>query len=45
MSGLQVYVHAQNLLTFTKFDGLDPETLSNGLPTIRMMIAGIKTTF
>lgn len=45
MSGLQVYIHAQNLLTFTKYDGLDPETLSNGLPTIRMIIAGIKTTF
>jgi len=45
MSGLQVYVHAQNLLTFTKYQGLDPETLSNGLPTIRMIIAGIKTTF
>jgi len=45
MSGLQVYVHAQNLLTFTKYQGLDPETLSNALPTVRMMIAGIKTTF
>ncbi len=45
MSGLQVYIHAQNLFTVTKYDGLDPETLSNGLPTIRMMIAGIKTTF
>ncbi|MDB5157301.1 MAG: SusC/RagA family TonB-linked outer membrane protein [Mucilaginibacter sp.] len=45
MSGLQVYIHAQNLLTFTKYQGLDPETLSNGLPTIRMIIAGLKTTF
>ncbi|TSJ36423.1 SusC/RagA family TonB-linked outer membrane protein [Mucilaginibacter corticis] len=45
LSGLQVYVHAQNLLTFTKFQGLDPETLSNGLPTVRMILAGLKTTF
>jgi TonB-linked SusC/RagA family outer membrane protein len=45
MSGLQLYVHAQNLLTFTGYKGLDPETLSNTLPSIRMMIAGIKTTF
>lgn len=45
MSGLQFYVHGQNLLTITKYKGLDPETLSNQLPTLRMMVAGIKTTF
>ena len=45
LSTLQVYVHAQNLLTITGYKGLDPETLSSALPTIRMMIAGIKTTF
>jgi len=45
MSGLQLYVHAQNVFTITKYQGLDPETLSNAVPTIRMMIAGIKTTF
>jgi TonB-linked SusC/RagA family outer membrane protein len=45
MSGLQVYLHAQNLLTFTPYKGFDPETLSGNIPTLRMMIAGIKTTF
>ncbi|WP_254070824.1 SusC/RagA family TonB-linked outer membrane protein [Pedobacter sp. L105] len=45
MSALQFYLHGQNLLTFTKYKGLDPETLSTQLPTLRMMVAGIKTTF
>lgn len=45
MSGLQLYIHAQNVFTITKYQGLDPETLSNAVPTVRMMIAGIKTTF
>lgn len=45
MSALQIYLHGQNLLTFTKYKGLDPETLSNQLPPLRMMVAGIKATF
>lgn len=45
MSGLQIYLHGQNLVTFTKYKGLDPETLSSSLPTLRMIVAGIKTTF
>lgn len=45
MSALQVYLHGQNLATFTKYKGLDPETLTTQLPTLRMMVAGIKTTF
>lgn len=45
MSGLQFYLHGQNLLTFTKYKGLDPETLTTQLPTLRMAVAGIKTTF
>jgi TonB-linked SusC/RagA family outer membrane protein len=46
MSGLQVYLHAQNLLTFTPYKGYDPETLSGiAEPTLRMVVAGIKTTF
>jgi TonB-linked SusC/RagA family outer membrane protein len=44
MSALQFYVHGQNLATFTRYKGLDPETLSTQLPTLRMMVAGIKTT-
>lgn len=45
MSYFQVYVHGQNLLTITKYKGIDPETQSLGVPTIRMIIAGIKATF
>lgn len=46
MSTFQVYLHAQNLLTFTSYKGYDPETLSGiAEPTLRMVIAGIKTTF
>ena len=45
MSGLQVYLRGQNLLTFTNYKGHDPETGLYQLPTLRMMVAGIKTTF
>ena len=29
ISGLKIYAQAQNLLTFTKFSGLDPESVGN----------------
>jgi len=45
LSSAQVYLHGQNLLTFTKYKGLDPETLSNNLPPLKMLIAGIQVTF
>ena len=45
MAGLQLYVHGQNLVTFTKYKGLDPETLTTQLPPLKMFIAGIKATF
>jgi TonB-linked SusC/RagA family outer membrane protein len=45
MSGLQLYVHGQNLLTFTGYKGLDPETLTTQLPPLKMFIAGLKATF
>jgi TonB-linked SusC/RagA family outer membrane protein len=45
MSGLQFYVQGQNLLTITDYKGLDPETLTNQVPPLRMIVAGIKTTF
>ena len=33
VKGLRVYVNAQNLLTFTKYTGMDPEIgLNNGDP-------------
>jgi len=45
MSAMQVYLRGQNLLTFTGYKGFDPETGLYQLPTLRMMVAGIKTTF
>jgi TonB-linked SusC/RagA family outer membrane protein len=45
LSSAQVYLHGQNLLTFTKYKGQDPETLSNSLPPLKMLIAGIQVTF
>lgn len=49
MSTFQVYLHGQNLLTFTPYKGYDPEVLTaftgQPLPTLKMLVAGIKTTF
>jgi hypothetical protein len=44
ISGVQVYAHGQNLLTFTKYKGLDPETLGTSLPPLKMLVTGIKLT-
>ncbi|WPQ61908.1 SusC/RagA family TonB-linked outer membrane protein [Chitinophaga sancti] len=49
---LRIYLQGQNLLTFTKYKGLDPETTAYGtsgsalltLPTLRVMTAGIQLT-
>ncbi|WP_169316161.1 SusC/RagA family TonB-linked outer membrane protein [Mucilaginibacter paludis] len=46
MSTFQVYLHGQNLLTFTHYKGYDPETLSSiAEPTLRMIVTGVKITF
>src|SRR5690606_24629280 len=51
-SGLQsvrVYLHGQNLLTITGYDGLDPGSASYGslrnLPPLKMITGGIQLTF
>ncbi|MES2826673.1 MAG: SusC/RagA family TonB-linked outer membrane protein [Bacteroidota bacterium] len=45
MTNFQIYLHAQNLLTFTPYKGYDPETLSTtALPTLRMVVAGIRAS-
>jgi TonB-dependent starch-binding outer membrane protein SusC len=39
----RIYAQAQNLLTFTQYDGLDPENRSNSaLPPLRMITCGIQ---
>jgi TonB-linked SusC/RagA family outer membrane protein len=41
-----IFVHAQNLLTFTRYVGIDPETLSStNLPPLRILTFGLQTTF
>ncbi|MHA4896222.1 SusC/RagA family TonB-linked outer membrane protein [Pedobacter sp. PWIIR3] len=46
LKNVRIYAQGQNLLTFTKFDGLDPETTSLGnyisLPTLRSITAGLQ---
>jgi hypothetical protein len=51
MENLQVYIQGTNLLTFTKYSGLDPEINSYGMnmgidagqwPTARQIVFGIK---
>lgn len=57
MSNVRIYVSAQNLLTFTKYTGLDPELNTGGnlalvqgielyaMPQPRMFTAGFNVTF
>jgi hypothetical protein len=43
--GFKIYAHAQNLLTFTKYKGLDPETMSSTtLPPLRVLTVGVQIT-
>jgi TonB-dependent starch-binding outer membrane protein SusC len=44
LRNLKLYVLGQNLLTITKYLGLDPETQSLSLPPLRMMSIGIQAT-
>ncbi len=45
ISGLKIYALAQNILTITSYDGLDPESLSNfSLPPLRVVTLGIQLT-
>lgn len=41
MSSARVFLQGQNLLTFTKFKGYDPETPAVNIPPLRTLIAGI----
>jgi TonB-linked SusC/RagA family outer membrane protein len=43
LQNAQIYAHAQNLLTFTKFKGADPEVRGfASLPPLRVITVGIK---
>ncbi len=46
IKNLQVYLQGQNLLTVSKFGGLDPENLAAGvIPPLRVFTGGINVTF
>jgi hypothetical protein len=44
MKTLQVYLRGQNLVTITKYKGLDPETF-DALPPMKVVLLGLRTTF
>lgn len=45
LSNLKIYLQGQNLLTFTSYKGLDPETRGAlTLPPIRMIVGGIQVS-
>jgi TonB-linked SusC/RagA family outer membrane protein len=41
----RLFIQGQNLLTFTNYQGLDPETLGTTLPPLRMLTGGFHFTF
>jgi TonB-linked SusC/RagA family outer membrane protein len=46
LKSFRLYTHIQNLLTITKYIGLDPETLSStSLPPLRIITVGMQLTF
>ena len=45
LSQARLYIQGQNLLTFTPYEGLDPETQGLTLPPLRMVTTGIQVMF
>ncbi|THU38394.1 SusC/RagA family TonB-linked outer membrane protein [Niastella caeni] len=45
MENCAIYVRGQNLYTFTKYKGYDPETPGRVTPLLRTLYAGIQLTF
>ena len=44
LQNTRIYLQAQNLVTFSHYLGLDPESGPNGLPPLRMITLGIHTS-
>jgi hypothetical protein len=42
IQNVRIYFNGQNLTTFTKYKGLDPETRGFNLPPLRTLTAGVK---
>lgn len=45
MQNIRVFILGQNLLTFTQYIGLDPESSSSSLPPLRTLTGGIDLIF
>jgi len=45
MSAFSVYVAGQNLLTVSRYKGLDPESLTNRIPPLRVFTGGLTVGF
>jgi hypothetical protein len=45
LSGVSVYVLAQNLVTITHYKGFDPETQGMVVPPLKTITAGVKLSF
>jgi len=45
LQNARIYLNAQNLLTFTGYQGLDPETQGLSLPPLRMVSLGVQASF
>lgn len=45
LKGLRVYLQGQNLLTFTKYSGADPEVTNYNYPMPRNYVIGVSVTF
>jgi hypothetical protein len=44
LKNVKIFVQGQNLLTFTKYVGLDPETQGLNLPPLRIITLGLQAT-
>lgn len=45
LSNARLFLQGQNLLTITRYEGLDPETQGTFLPPLRVLTAGFSLTF
>ncbi|MDR6781945.1 SusC/RagA family TonB-linked outer membrane protein [Pedobacter africanus] len=45
LQNLNVYVRGQNLLTFSKYLGADPETMGTAIPPMKLISFGLQTSF
>lgn len=45
LQNVNVYMRGQNLLTFTKYLGMDPETMGTAIPPMKLLSFGLQLTF